>query len=411
MEISNRYRQFISFSATIILLSLAAGAAQAQSGTSPEDTTAMKKILTKVRRSDCQDYVANALCLIPRYHEEGKFDSVTEVIDFISKRCDARRFESYRLLRKIQTSGLAPDWCDSGIVREIISGEPDYKLAWNEITYTTCGDYDSFVAKYAFDLKRSLDTASVAYAIATYYAFGRGSSFGAFYVFGRDSVLDLLARGNYPGSCLQTRYDSVVDDMLEKRRSLANNRSINVGMWIPTGNLQTLGAKPEIGAQIGRRYRRFGGDITALFRFLDAKHEYLVEHNDSLYRTDNFLGIYLGGGPVLRAHSSWSTSFEIFSEAGWGGIMALAADDIKAKNADYMNSFNCNIGLTLRKYFGAFHTQYIGIQARYNIVDFDTNGGTNLSGDAVSINFIWGSMGHWWIDNELKDMRYFRNRH
>jgi len=398
MKISNRYRQHLRFSVTIILLFLAAGAAQAQLGTPPEDTTAMKRILTKMRISDCQDYIANAQLLIPRYYDEDKFDSIAAVLIFISQRCPTDRFDSYLLLRKIQTGRLASDWCDSAVVNKILLGRAAYRLSWLQYDDTESRDYDWFIKKYAYDLKQSQDTLSAANAIATYYAFGR------------DSVLDRLAGGDYPGSCLQIRYDSLVGDLLEKRRSLANNRSLNVGMWIPTGNLQTLGAKPEIGCQIGRRYRRFGGDLTAMFRFLDAKHEYLVEHNDSLYRTDNYLGIYLGGGPVLRAYSSWSTSLEIFSEIGWDGIMALTADDIKANNADYLNSFNCNVGFTLRKYFGTYGTQYIGIQARYNIVDFDTNGGTNLSGDAVSINLIWGSMGHWWIDNELKYMRYFRNR-
>ncbi len=259
-------------------------------------------------------------------------------------------------------------------------------------------DYDSFIRQLASQLQRAVDTTSVAHAIATYYSNGR------------DSLLTRLAARSYPGSCLQDRYDAVIDSLVKKRGNFATNLSVNAGAWIPNGNLDRLGPKIEIGAQAGLRSRRFGADLTFLIRFLNAKQSYFVRHEDSLYETDNFVGLYLGVDPVLRVYSAKKTALEIFGGIGWDGIMALTADDIDENAADYLNSFNANLGFTMRWFYGVRHTRYFGIQTRYNVVDFTTHGGTDLSGNSISINLLWGCMAHGWTDDVLESMHYFQRQ-
>jgi hypothetical protein len=127
-----------------------------------------------------------------------------------------------------------------------------------------------------------------------------------------------------------------------------------------------------------------------------------------LYETDNFLGLYLGVDPVLRVYSAKKTGLEVFGGIGWDGIMALTADDIDENAADYLNSFNVNMGFTWRWFYGVRRTRYFGIQTRYNVVDYSTEGGTDLSGNSISINLLWGWMAHGWVDGDLDEMHYFQ---
>lgn len=381
---------------TVVFIALTAPPATAQ----PEDTTAIEKLLTAVRSKDCEDYILNARKLIPRYHSQGKFDSITSVIDYIAVRCPCDYFRPYRLLRQIQTGKLASDWCDTIFVQEMFLESEYYCFDLAFLcgsAVTSDSDYASFINRFASEMKYDEDAPSVARAIATYYADGRGT------------LLEKLAAYSYPGSCLQVFYDAKIDSLVQRRRDFATDLSASAGLWIPTGNLATLGPKPEIGAQAGLRNRRFGADLTFLFRFTGASHLYVVRYRDSLHATDNFQSFYAGVNPVLRVYSSWTKSFEIFGGIGWDGIMVLTANDIHEGSEHYLNSFSVNAGMTMRWFYNVRRTRFFGVQARYNFVDFDTDGGTDLSGNSISINLIWGWMGHGWTDNLLESM-YYRPR-
>ena len=90
-------------------------------GAQADDSTNIKKLLTSTRIQDCQDYEMNAEMLIPKYYNEGKFDSISAIIQFINQRCPTDLFKSYQILRQIQTGEMPQDWCDSALVNEILN--------------------------------------------------------------------------------------------------------------------------------------------------------------------------------------------------------------------------------------------------------------------------------------------------
>ncbi|MEW6015689.1 MAG: hypothetical protein AB1690_10235 [Candidatus Zixiibacteriota bacterium] len=372
---------------------------EASSQTDPD--SAMHRLLTATRLNDCLDYIRNGRRLIPELYSEGKVDSVEAIVDFVNTKCALKPFQDFQLLSQIRRGKLSNDWCDDSLVAEITLPHfySHYDLYERHNFWPTPShEYNSFIERLASEVKDSVDATSVANAIATYYAAGR------------DSLLHKLSKGTYQGSCIQARYDREIDTLLEKRRNFANNWSLNAGAWIPDGNLKWLGSKIEIGCQAGLRSRHYGADVTFFARFPNSQQPYLVNHRDSLYETDNFFGMYFGLDPVLRVYSSWNTSLEFFGGIGWDGIMALTADDLKENQGDYLNSLNLNLGFTLRLFYGPRHTRYWGLQARYNFLNYDTDGGTDLSGNSLSINLIWGAMGHGWTDDYLESLHYFDRR-
>ncbi len=364
------------------------------------DSTEMKELLTRIKTSDCYEYAANAYQLIPVYYAQQKFDSIDAVLQFVAERCPRIRFKGYRLLRKMEIGVLPEDFCDSAIVGDIMPatyfhygylGGPLF-----ELPVLSTDAYDAMIREMAVRMCNATAPPFIHHAIATYYAYGA------------DSVLTLLAENTYPGTCLQATYDTTVADLVDRRRGFATNWAFTAGAWVPTGELDLLGVKPEIGIQGGIRFRHFGGDLTWLFRFIDSRESYIVGYGDSLYTTDKYFDMYLGLDPVFRLYTGWSASVELVGGIGYEGIMSLPSDEIDGDAAHYISSLNLNGGFTTRLFYGQKHTKYFGLQTRVSYLDFATDGGSDLSGAAVSINLVWGNMGHGWVDNRLERLHYFR---
>jgi hypothetical protein len=278
-----------------------------------------------------------------------------------------------------------------------------FETLWGELQYSgyrhlsapivDSTDYSRFLASYSESVLEQLDSTSFAHA-AVIYRF-----------IGLEQVLDNLSRRQYEGTCLQRLYDQRIEELLDKRKGFASNWSFNLGGWIPVGPIDVLGPKIEFGGQCGVRGRHFGVDLGLLFRFLDSKRPWVARHKGKLYQTDDFQSIYIGVEPNYTVYSAMGSRLEIFSGIGWDGIMGLTPDVIDEDAGDYQNSLNVNFGFTQRFFYGSNRDMFVGLQARYNIVNYYTDGGTDLSGNTISINLIWGGMAHGSVDSELSWMK------
>lgn len=367
----------------------------------------MHTLLTEKRLSECDDLAFNAERLIPRLHQEGKLDSVELVLTYIREHCRTDPFRDYIVLRNMESGFYAADWCDTLQAQQMLGIRRSYGIYFDtlwcgipNIRYwpsyyanTDSTDYTRFLAKYSQEVLRQLDSTSFAHA-AVIHRFA-----------GIDQVIDNLAQRQYEGTCLQRMYDQRIAELLEKRKDFATNWSLNLGGWIPVGPIDVLGPKMEIGGQCGVRGRHFGVDLGLLFRFLAPKRTWVAGHKGKLYETNSFQSIYIGVEPNYTIYSSMGSRLEIFSGIGWDGILGLTPDVIDEDAGDYQNSLNVNFGFTQRFFYGSEQKMFFGLQARYNLVDFYTDGGTDLSGNTISINLIWGGMAHGSADYELSWLR------
>ena len=169
------------------------------------------------------------------------------------------------------------------------------------------------------------------------------------------------------------------------------NVGIITGIWIPTGKIETLGAHPQFGFFMGGKRCRFEYSLSVLGRFLPTANEFTVKHEGVLYDTTKYFGWYLGV----------DIGYEIFYRKG-NGILLLAGMGWDAFRSEFIeeeetpvirNSFNFNSGVGYRYYYREKESMsYIEVDFKYNFLDFKNPGGTDLSGNAVSIFFIWGNI-------------------
>jgi hypothetical protein len=64
-----------------------------------------------------------------------------------------------------------------------------------------------------------------------------------------------------------------------------------------------------------------------------------------------------------------------------------------------LNSLNLNLGIGFRHYFQ--NRTYWGIEARYNFVNFKNTGGTDLTGNTISIRLNIGLSRNYYADRRL----------
>lgn len=169
--------------------------------------------------------------------------------------------------------------------------------------------------------------------------------------------------------------------------------ALTTGGWFPTHHLQTLGAHPSIGILLGYRNKWNEYDVAINIRFLGpTPHSYNFVRQDTLYTSSNYDGGYVGFNYTRYLLHKKRTDLGITSGMGYDYFSVV--NDFDSQNYDYLNpttigSFNWNIGLHF-KYF-LKPRLYLGCIAKYNLVHYANTGGTNLTGNAFSVDFIIGS--------------------
>lgn len=371
--------------------------------TFPDDSSSaqdsMKRLLTGRRSNECQEYVYNAQHLIPKLYFASKLDSIQLVLNFLQERCELSSLQTTRILLQIERDSFESNPCDSAtldlcLVRQYytdcffgyyglrIGGDGYYDLP-----------YDSLLAKWATILLPRTDSLSIQHLVARRVAGDTEYGFS------------LLATHSYGESCLQRRYDTLLESALRKRNDFRWNWSITTGVWFPVNSDNPLYTAFELGGSAGIRTGRWGIDVLAVLRFADDNESILLRHNDSMVRQNRFVGTNFALGPTFRVLASKRHSFELFGAIGHDSFEAYSEN----KEYEYVNSFAISVGAVHRVHIGKRRDKFIGVQGRYTVVDYVTHGGTSLPGNTLAINLIVGYEGNGSANDQLESLRYFKN--
>lgn len=177
-----------------------------------------------------------------------------------------------------------------------------------------------------------------------------------------------------------------------RRDSTRGTAAVMVGWWFPTGHLQVLGSHPSVGVQLGKRNKLNEYDVTWCFRFLHpTPQEYSFVRQDTLYTSRYYDGGYIGFEYTrYLVHKKY---------LDFGVISGIAYDYFSVSdgfsNEDHgllplnVGSFDFNSGLRL-KYF-LRRRAYVGLTAKYHLINYANDGGTDLSGNAFTVDLSFGS--------------------
>jgi len=219
-------------------------------------------------------------------------------------------------------------------------------------------------------------------------------------------VKELQENPAFKDSMLKAYYDHEVEKYIYKPDYLISAIS---GIWIPTESLSLLGTHPFLGFQLGMRKRRMTYNITMAFKFLKSRNEYVILRNGQLDTTDHFFGGYIGLDLECALYESRKNQIDLLAGIAYDGFDAIKTntnddnpDNDKSHN---INTLNVNIGLGYKYYIK--RDWYVAVQGKYNFVNYKNKGGTDFSGNCITIAVLTGGFFNTNKTNNLNALRYY----
>jgi hypothetical protein len=160
---------------------------------------------------------------------------------------------------------------------------------------------------------------------------------------------------------------------------------------MPRGNISALGSHPLIGFQIGSAWKNLSLDFEFSLRFTNAPKDYQTVQYGYIYDTRYHVGTYLGLDGAYAIQRFQKHQVNALFGVGYDNLTLLKASSEDADDAKNISSINLNAGIGYKYYFK--RNQYIGLLGKYNLLFYKNRGGTDLSGNAVTLTLVYGFIG------------------
>ncbi len=341
----------------------------------------VEELLTQ-KKPSCRDLLTNAASVLPQLYAQQSIDSLIKAIGFIDAACPANTEMYYlKILVQIERpSILIPVARDPDFIEHLNS----FALLLLPLKNHPGSVYDAeadklvqLINQWAANLLKKKNLSADDYFFCSVLA---GNI--------KNPEEEILAnKDTYPNlfALLKQGYAN-------ERNSNSFTTTVIAGAWLPTGNLKALGRHPTLGIAFGTRTKTDELDFTLQIKFLKTPNRYDILRQNTLYSINNFFGGYLGLD--YTKYFIHKTGYELGWLAGLGfdGFDITGSTDYGVNN-DYLrplsiNSFNFNSGLQFNFFFDA--NAYIGLRSRYNFVNYANKGGTNLDGNSIAVDLLFG---------------------
>jgi hypothetical protein len=167
--------------------------------------------------------------------------------------------------------------------------------------------------------------------------------------------------------------------------------SLTIGTWMPTGYLGTLGIHPTVGYAFGIRKKRNEYDFVGIGRLVNSTAQnYSILRNDTVYTRNYFGGGYIGVEFTRYLVHTIKCDFGPTIGVGYDEFDIASETDTKYNSLTPAEIMTLNLNTGLRfKYF--YHKAlFAGLVLKYNFIHFENKGGTNLRGNAFTIDISYG---------------------
>ncbi len=354
----------------------------------------VEEMMTK-KYISCNDIIYNSSFLIPEHFEKNNMDTLSAIINYWESRCGMNEaLLRTKILLAINADTLNESIYDKVPIISYLSIYREEQRIINKVYYGNYywtqpidNSFDTFTQELAVKLKNEDENSELE------------SFFLDFYSNNFDEIFFRLQDTSLADTKIKEDYDQAVDRF---SRWPDGHFSVYSGVWIPNGKLDILGLHPILGFQGGAKYKKLLVDAIMEFKFVKSPNTYFVQKDDSIYSTTHFFGGFIGLDLGYELIKHKSHEINILGAIGWDGFDAINIGTTNDPNrvTKTINSLNLNPGIGYRKYFK--NRSYIGIEARYNFVNYKNNNGTDLSGNSITIRLKYGLSRNLYRDNVLR---------
>jgi hypothetical protein len=366
--------------------------------------TGIDKLITE-KAPNCEDIAYNCSQLIEKYYISNNIDSLKLVIDYWEKKCGlSEPILRTKILLSIKENNFTESLYDSTVydyIRKykdrIECKQPTETYFYYKIYFSFVqinGAFDKFTTRLANELKNSQNENKIEFLFCKLYS-GYPNEF----------FEGIQNKDKYNGTKLKEYYYKLIDKYINLPEF---HWSLYSGIWIPLDNAKILGNHPLLGFEAGSKCKKFSYNISINLKFGRTANEYLIVLKDSIRKTNYFLGGYIGFDVERELLKIRNNEIEIRLGIAYDGFSTLQVNT-NDKNPDNdegrsINSLNLNAGISYKHNFK--NNKYIGIRGKYNFVQYKNTGGTNLSGNTITIELVYGGFTNYQKQYNLKALNY-----
>ena len=354
------------------------------------------------KQVDCSDISYNSAVYFVKYMNENEIDSASYLLDYWESRCGVREpiFRA-RILLALKLGQFDESFFVDGDLNYIFN----YQSRMDMIKYSNYYSYDYYKSYYGFippgqefdrytqklaaSLKNNYDPESMEYALAEFY----GDDC--------DAIIQKLQTKTYQESSLAKEYYQIVQKYVNIPEF---HMSWITGVWIPTGELTKIGIHPELGIQGGFKHKRMNYDLIMAFRFLKSPNYYYAMRDGQPELTDKFFGGHIGLDVGWDLYAKKGHEIQITGGIALDGFDVLNEDKDKGLKSVSIWSYDFSIGVGYRYYIT--NSFYIGLRAKYNVVDYTLKDIIDFTGNPVTIQFLIGTVNNPYRNGNLERLGY-----
>jgi len=347
--------------------------------------------------TDCRDITFNCQDLLAHYAKQPGTDSVWIVLQYWVDKCgESERTLRMEILLNLKDKTFYETHYKNDLLdllmtyRHMMDSRQDIPDDGSEyMTFIKNRDkFDAFTADYARALAKEQDPHTLEYLLCEYYS----NNF--------DPLLKALRNNKIPGTALQAKYN---ENVAQAMNAIEGNVAVIGEWWIPTQGASILGHHPGLGLQVGLKKSKFMVDLSLIIRFVSTPNYYKVYSQNTVMTTRHFLGGYIGIDIGREMWRRGKSELDVVGGIGYDGFEAIKEDVDAGINSKSINSLNINIGVGYRYYYKK-SGPYVSLQPRLNTVNYANKGGSDLSGNTVSIRLIWGFSSNDARDRQLEQL-------
>jgi hypothetical protein len=333
----------------------------------------------------CEDIYQNAIGVIPRLYKTQPIDSVIRAVTIMEEKCGVSEIsQRIKILIAIRNRNFSERVYDSTIMRYIgeynslttfIRDHRSWQNQKNENIQKLIA-FNEFTKQLATDLLMVADSTKLEYFFCSLYA-------------DKPDAMSILKDPRFSNSLLARQ--NVKQEKIFKRFPNMHS-AVLVGLWSPTGNASLLGNHPILGLQIGSKTLKNMFDLTLAFKFINSPNTYQILRKGVLVNTHHFFGGYIGIDYAREISRAKNHIVEVLAGTGLDGFDVYETKDDPQNDMKPLSIFSYNFNGGLQYSLFINNSNYIGLQAKYNLVNYYNRGGTNLKGNAFTVSLLFGGL-------------------
>ena len=341
----------------------------------------VESLMTRQKFS-CNHIFDNVSRLIPEFYEKGSKDTLQAIMAYWEDKCGVSEvFMRCKIIFSIDDGSFSDSLYNNNILRLLrkyqhsIKHGGSYYYDYQRFDNFYSDHLNEFTVRLSKTLLETKELSSVERFFLRIYANDVDQTLY--------QMLDL-------DELDETRIKELY---LQEKKSGYLHSAWMLGIWLPQGHLHILGVHPYLGYRLGRKYPRLTVDLSVGAKFVNSSNTYQVYERDMIWNTNYFLGWYAGVDAGYELFRLWNNSIDLIGGIAWDGIKTLNEKSEVCKNemiTKNLHSLNLNIGLGYKFHFK--NRRYLGIDVKYNFVNFKNPHGTNLGGNTYTVNLIVGNV-------------------